>query len=400
MAGLEDVACTVDDAHRDIGRGGPVIVARHRDGNVIRAIPLELRSQRGLCGGSTFPDLLEADLLVIDGHAVGRIGDSIRRVIVACLGSAPSAISILGVGESIIASDGAIVIPGARGLLRRRLGGDRLIGDGVAGGGVRIQRIHATDELELCLLVGSKVAVLLGAIVEIGNKVKRILARPDFRCDRIGIGRIENGVAEIPSDCSITEAGRREVLKRKGVAICIGLRISKVVSLAIDKGCCRHASEMVGDADIRDGLLLRDIVEDISEDRAQLRGAGGCLVVALEIVAFAQAGVALRIGIVAGDGLHILVDAAGTPGRRVRRGIGTTQDADGIDGRALALEVASRADRTVGNLLIKATGMVGLAIREEDDVLLGARTGRIRIELALGKAHAVICACGASGTQV
>ena len=149
MAGLEDVACTVDDAHRDIGRGGPVIVTRHRDGIVIRAIPLELRSQRGLCGGSTFPNLLEADLLVIDGHAVGRIGDSIRRGIVACLGSAPSAISILGVGESIIASDGAIVILGARGLLRRRLGGDRLIGDGVAGGGVRIQRIHATDELEL-----------------------------------------------------------------------------------------------------------------------------------------------------------------------------------------------------------------------------------------------------------
>ena len=238
---------------------------------------------------------------------------------------------------------------------------------------------------------------MLGAIFKIGNKVERILARPDFRCDRIGIGRIENGLAEIPSDCSITEAGSREALKRRGVAIFIGLRISKVVSLAIDKGCCRHASEPVGDADIRDGLLLRDIVEDISEDQAQLRGAGGCLVVALEIVAFAQAGVALRIGIVAGDGLHILVDAAGTPGRRVRRGIGITQDADGIDGRALALEGASRSDRTVGNRWFKDIGIGGLAIREEDDVLLGARTGRI--ELALGKAHAVICACGASGSQ-
>ena len=268
MAGLEDVAFAVDDAHRDIGRGGPVIVTRHRDGIVIRAIPLELSGQRGLCGGSTFPDLLEADLLVIDGHAIGRIGDVVRRGISTCLGPRPGAIGILGVGEPIIAGNRAIVVRGAGRRLRRRLGGDRLIGDGVAGGGVRVQRIHAIDELELCLLVGSKVAVLLGAIVEIGNKVERILARPDFRCDRIGIGRIENGVAEIPSDCSLTEAGSREALKHSGVVIFIGLRISKVVSLAIDKGCCRHASEMVGDADIRDGLLLRDIVEDISEDHA------------------------------------------------------------------------------------------------------------------------------------
>ena len=237
---------------------------------------------------------------------------------------------------------------------------------------------------------------MLGAIVEIGDKVKCRLARPDLCVHRIGNAILKNGIAKIPGNLAILIRGLREA-RELGGTLRVGLGIGEVARLAIHERRGRHTREVIGQTYVGDCGRRADVVEDVIENRGELLGARGGLVVPGGIVPAAQAGVARGVGIVARHSLQVLVGLRGVPVRGVRKGVSTAENTNRVDSGSAALEGLGRADSVVSNSIIKANGVVGLAIRKEDyaRICIAARFA----ELSRRKLHTVVGGSRATGGE-
>ena len=90
--------------------------------------------------------------------------------------------------------------------------------------------------------------------------------------------------------------------------------------------------------------------------------------------------------------MHVRVELVARGRVRIAR-VRISEHADGVNERVFVLERFRRADGVVGHRAVKSALMVGLAVGEEDDDLLGiiARTG----EHGLRVLHAVVGGGGA-----
>ena len=143
-----------------------------------------------------------------------------------------------------------------------------------------------------------------------------------------------------------------------------------------DAALSRVLRERVGDAHAGVGASRDDFLLDVVEDSRQIRRVVGGFVVSA-IASVAPVVVCRGVWIVAGDGVHEAVGAAGFVAAEAGlRRIRSREDADAVDLRSARFQRFCGADGTIGDANVESVDCGRHAVGEEYDDFLGilART--------------------------